>query len=271
MTRPRRSARITGLHRYHGAVRPYAAHRYSGPCGFCRSDGSLSRQWTPGPFRCARYRGAGSHVPHQSPGRARATSMPDTAWPVSRPPPGSSRARIPSPLSMSSIGFDTSAVVHSRSPSRPIPDALTARRFPQRSPPRPCDRRSLRWFAASPCRATTEDHQPRQARAGPSISDAASPHRIGLLHRFTSTFVAHEFPRFGGVLRTCGESAAVRMDTDAEDEACLSGVSSGGRRWSWSVRAARSRTSPRAWASRRRRCATGAARASATAASAITG
>ena len=137
MTRPRRSARITGLHRYHGAVRPYAAHRYSGPCGFCRSDGSLSRQWTPGPFRCARYRGAGSHVPHQSPGRARATSMPDTAWPVSRPPPGSSRARIPSPLSMSSIGFDTSAVVHSRSPSRPIPDALTARRFPQRSPPRP--------------------------------------------------------------------------------------------------------------------------------------
>src|SRR4051812_27298158 len=33
-----------------------------------------------------------------------------------------------------------------------------------------------------------------------------------------------EFPRFCGVLSTCGESAAVRMDIDAEDEACLSGV-----------------------------------------------
>ena len=46
MTRPRHSARITGLHRYHEAVRPCATHHYSGPCGFCRSDGSLSRQWT---------------------------------------------------------------------------------------------------------------------------------------------------------------------------------------------------------------------------------
>ena len=27
------------------------------------------------------------------------------------------------------------------------------------------------------------------------------------------------------------------LGTDAEDEACLSGCSSGGRRWSWSVRA----------------------------------
>jgi D-alanyl-D-alanine carboxypeptidase len=33
-----------------------------------------------------------------------------------------------------------------------------------------------------------------------------------------------EFPRYCGVLSTCGESAAVRMDTDAEDEACLSGI-----------------------------------------------
>src|SRR4051794_36996683 len=46
---------------------------------------------------------------------------------------------------------------------------------------------------------------------------------------------------------------------------------SGGRRWSWSVRAARSRTSPSRWGCRRRRCGTGAVRASATAVSATTG
>src|SRR4051794_3048669 len=33
-----------------------------------------------------------------------------------------------------------------------------------------------------------------------------------------------EFPRFCGVLRTCGASAAGRMDCDAEDEAAVSGA-----------------------------------------------
>ena len=55
----------------------------------------------------------------------------------------------------------------------------TARLFRDAHHPGPEDRRSSRWFAASPCRATAEDHQPNQGRAGPSISDAASPHRTG--------------------------------------------------------------------------------------------
>ena len=48
---------------------------------------------------------AGSRVPHRSLGRARATFMPDTAWAVSRLPPGSSRGNDFSPVSMSSVRF----------------------------------------------------------------------------------------------------------------------------------------------------------------------
>jgi hypothetical protein len=46
--------------------------------------------------------------------------------------------------------FGTSAVVHSRSPSRLAPDASRAP-FPQCSPPRLIHRSSLRWFRTSPC------------------------------------------------------------------------------------------------------------------------
>lgn len=53
------------------------------------------------------------------------------------------------------------------------------------------DRRTLRWFAPSPRRAGTEDHQPQAA--GPSISDAALHQLIDLLHRLSFAFVlAHQ-------------------------------------------------------------------------------
>jgi hypothetical protein len=101
--------------------------------------------------------------------------MPDTTWPVSRHPPGSSRAISASPVSMSSVGaFDTSTMDRSRSSSWPTPDALTARLFPRRSPPTALDRSSSGWFAASPYRTAAEDRQPQTA--SPSISDAA-PHQ----------------------------------------------------------------------------------------------
>jgi len=38
------------------------------------------------------------------------------------------------------------------------------------------------------------------------------------------TITPLEFPRFCGVLSTCGESAAVRMDSNAKDTACLPGA-----------------------------------------------
>jgi hypothetical protein len=54
----------------------------------------------------ARGRGTtGSHVPHRSPDQARATSTPDTTWPISRHPPDSSRTRTPRPVSMPPICF----------------------------------------------------------------------------------------------------------------------------------------------------------------------
>jgi hypothetical protein len=124
----------------------------------------------------ARGRGTtGSHVPHRSPDQARATSMPDTTWPISRHPPGSIPDWAGRPVSMPSIAaFDTSSVDRSRSPSWPTPDALTARLTPRTLTTTALDRSSSGWFAASPCKATAEDHLPQ--RAGPSISDAA-PHQ----------------------------------------------------------------------------------------------
>gem|GEM_PF-6931704 len=48
---------------------------------------------------------------------------------------GLSRDSLQAPVSTPLLALDTSSVVHSRSPSRPIPDASWAP-FPQRSPPR---------------------------------------------------------------------------------------------------------------------------------------
>jgi hypothetical protein len=59
-------------------------------------------------------------------------------------------------------GFDANKIIstcHQRFASARLLDPhLTGYRppYPQRSPPRPLSRRSLRWFAASPCRATAE-------------------------------------------------------------------------------------------------------------------
>ena len=67
--------------------------------------------------------------------RSRAASMPDTTWPTSGHPPGSSRDYLKAPVSMSATHFDTSSAVRSRSPSRSPPDTSRAP-FPQRSPRR---------------------------------------------------------------------------------------------------------------------------------------
>jgi hypothetical protein len=88
--------------------------------------------------------------------------MPDTTWPISRHPPGSIPGWAGRPVSMSSIAvFDTSSVVRSRSPSWPTPDALTARLTPRTLTTTALDRSSSGWLAASPCRATAEDHRPQ--------------------------------------------------------------------------------------------------------------
>ena len=73
--------------------------------------------------------------------------MPDTAWPISGLPPDSSRNLFHAPVLMPPRGFDTSATIRLRSPSRSPPDAsygafsrsLTATVFSQRM---------MRWFEA---------------------------------------------------------------------------------------------------------------------------
>jgi hypothetical protein len=117
----------------------------------------------------------GSHVSCQRPDRARATFMPDdhqgsrqvSPWllPGQQLDPGSDRHRY---------AYDTSAVVHSRSPSRSTPDASSAP-FPWCSSPRLIHRSNPRWFTASPCRAAVEGPPPSPAQH--------RNHQRDLLHR----------------------------------------------------------------------------------------
>src|SRR5512132_1877256 len=119
------------------------------------------------------------------------------APPLCRTPPGQSagtrqahpRATTGPWFRCRRYAFDTSTVVHSRSPSRLPPDTSRAP-FPQRSPPRLIHQSSLRWFGTSPCRAIPEGPPPSPAQ-----------HRIRTIRPSTSNppsaFVAHGRPRTG--------------------------------------------------------------------------
>ena len=117
----------------------------------------------------------GSHVSCQRPDRTRATSMPGnrqgskqvSPWlfPGQQLDPGYDCRRY---------AYDTSAVVHSRSPSRSPPDASRAP-FPWCSSPRLIHRSNPRWFTASPCRAAAEGLPPSPAQH--------RNHQRDLLHR----------------------------------------------------------------------------------------
>jgi hypothetical protein len=78
------------LRHYYGAVRPCPTHRYFRPHGWRR----LCL------FAC--HRRTGSQVPYESPNESHAPSTPDTAWPVGRLPPCSSRNIGKAPVLMSS-------------------------------------------------------------------------------------------------------------------------------------------------------------------------
>ena len=161
MTRPLRSARITGPQRYYETVRPRAPRRYSAPCGGGRLKISLSP-----PAQAGDSIGAtGSHVPCKSPGQARAAYMPDAIWAVSRLPPDLSRSPGHAPVS-TPLRFITTRQQRFAFARLPDPHLTRSppRLFPQRSPRTALNRRSLRWFEASPCRATPEDLPPSLAQ-----------------------------------------------------------------------------------------------------------
>jgi hypothetical protein len=89
VTCPLCSTGITPLHHYYGAVRPWPAHRYFRPRGFGRL---CLFPW---------HRRPGSQVPYESPNESHASYTPDTAWPVDRFPPYSSRSGSETPVLMS--------------------------------------------------------------------------------------------------------------------------------------------------------------------------
>jgi hypothetical protein len=133
----------------------------------------------------------GSHVPHQCLNRARATFMPGTTWPGIQEParfiPGQ---QLDPGFGNRSYAFDTSSVVHSRSPSRLVPDASCAP-FPQCSSPRLIHRSNLRRFETSPCVG---------GLGGPtSITSAASRRKISSTPKPPVVFVAHDRPRISPV------------------------------------------------------------------------
>src|SRR5712692_6161440 len=91
MAYPLCSTGIAPLLRYYGTVRPCPAHQYFRPRG---SAACAFFPW---------HRRTGSQVPDQSPGWSHATSTPDTAWPVIRFPPCSSRRESAAPVLMPAV------------------------------------------------------------------------------------------------------------------------------------------------------------------------
>src|SRR5450631_3233260 len=102
--------------------------------------------------------------------------MPDTAWPVSGYPPGSSRSRRNTPASMSSKRFGTSATIRSRSPSRSPPDASTGA-FSSSLTTTVFSQRSMRRLEASLRRAAPKGHETFISRTAPhqGLAPTSSP------------------------------------------------------------------------------------------------
>ncbi len=160
-------------------VRPGAPHRYSTPRGSAAGSSPFHEQpqARTAPL-AARGRGDRSHVPPRSPDQARATFMPDTAWPVGRLPPGSSRDGFLPWFRCHLMTVDTSSVDRLRSPPWPTPDALTARLFPQRSPPRLLTAAACGGLRPPPARRPRRARQPN-GPAPPSPGKSPEPRRAG--------------------------------------------------------------------------------------------
>jgi len=138
----------------------------------------------PRPFRLAvSIETTGSPVPCQRPQRAHATYTPDTTRATRRQLPGWGNATNGVPLSRGMRSsrfrchqepFDASAVVHSCSSSRCLPDPLIADRFRSRFPPRLLTGMTLRRFGISACTAIPEDLPPSLAQHGSCCRSSTS-------------------------------------------------------------------------------------------------
>jgi hypothetical protein len=82
------------------------------------------------------------------------------------------RAVVPGPptgpgFEAIAVSHDASAVVHTRSSSRRLPDPLIAGLLRSRFPPRLLTGMTLRWFGISACTANPEGQPPSLAQHGP--------------------------------------------------------------------------------------------------------
>jgi hypothetical protein len=95
---PLRSTPVTGASSLLRTGPPARPQRYSMPHSFCCPARSLSHPHT------SRGRSIGTRLPAfhtEAADQAHATCMPDTTWPINGHPPGSSRSRLVTPVSMS--------------------------------------------------------------------------------------------------------------------------------------------------------------------------
>jgi hypothetical protein len=104
--------------------------------------------------------------------------------------------------------FDASAVVHTRSSSRCLPDPLIADRFRSRFPPRLLTGMTLRRFGISACTATPEDLPPSLAQHGSCCrSSTSSSLSFQDTHRTRLSDTVHrqaKVKRTGEWLNGCG-------------------------------------------------------------------
>jgi hypothetical protein len=192
MSRPLRSTPITGVSSLLRAGPPARAasvlnaSRFPPPSALPLANSPLRRRVSRISTRLPTFRAEAAD-------RTRAASMPDTAWPMDGSPPGSSRRPLTAPVLMSAACFDTSSAVRFRSPFRSPPDAswtpfsptLTTTVFSQRS---------LRWFDASPRRATPKGHK--------TFIICTAPHQVGLP---TSTSLSALVAHLKNKLRSCAK------------------------------------------------------------------
>lgn len=171
MTRPLRSARITGHRRYYEAVRPCAPRRYSAPRS-CRCLGSslLRPGDRGGPVNGRRCRGdrftRSAPEPELSSRRLYAGHRLGSRQVAPRLVPGE---RLPPGFDV----VDTLSTRHQRfALARLLSSYLTrSRRAVSATLTTPAlDRRSLRWFETSPCRAIPEGRPPSLAQHRSSSS-----------------------------------------------------------------------------------------------------
>ena len=171
-------APLQSLHRYYESVRPCAPHRYSAPRGVPPLASSLSTTRGPTPpistgrhyrgdrFSCSMPAPATSSC-HLYTGHHQG-SMQAAPWLKAhqiRP------ANVPRPptdpgFDATVVSHDASAVVHTRSSSRRLPDTLIACLLRSRFPPRLLTGMTLRWFGISACTANPEDLPPSLAQHG---------------------------------------------------------------------------------------------------------